>query len=114
MPVRVVAGYDLFRGPGWRLQAGLHCGLGLFGTKDVRLAVGRARHFSGDNRMLFGAHIRFSRTSPSGWGYSATLQSLYTGFRVEELGSGELRQTLNIHPISLFVGVHYSFAAGKI
>ena len=113
MPVRVVAGYDLFRGPGWSVQAGLQCGLGLFGSKDVIPAVGRARHFSNDNRMLFGAQVRFSRTSSSGWGYSATLQHLRSGFKVEELGTLAMPQKLDFNPTSFLVGVHYSFAAGK-
>jgi hypothetical protein len=30
MPIRIVAGYDLFRRFGWRIQAGLPYGLGLF------------------------------------------------------------------------------------
>jgi hypothetical protein len=63
--------------------------------------------------MLFGAHARFSRTSSSGWGYSATLQHLRTGFKAEELGTGELPQKLDFYPTSLLVGVHYSFAGKR-
>ncbi len=108
-PVRICAGYDLLRWAGWSLQVGLQCGLGIFGSQDVRPAVGKARHFYGGARMLLGVHIGITRTPASGWGYSVMLQQLRTSFMVEELGSGELRQKLNFNPISLLVGIQYSF-----
>ena len=108
-PVRISAGYDLLRWSGWNLQAGLQCGLGIFGSQDVRPAVGKARHFYGGARMLLGVHIGITRTLASGWGYSVMLQHLRTSFMVEELGSGELRQKLGFNPISLLVGIQYSF-----
>ncbi len=112
-PVRGFAGYDLLSRSGWRLQAGMQCGFGIFGSKDIHPAVGKARHFYGGARMLLGVHLGITRTLASGWGYSVMLQHLRTSFLVEELGTAELQQKLSFNPISLLAGVQYSFAAGK-
>lgn len=109
VPLRATASYDLLRGSKFRLRAGGQVGVGLHGSTDARPEFGRARHFTGSHRGLFGGHIGAQYTGSTGWGTTFTLQYLRTRLEVSELGTGELPQSLTHESFSVLIGVHRYF-----
>lgn len=109
IPVRLTANYDLFRWAKWRIQAGLQCGVGIFRSTDVHLNVGKSRRFYGDGSLVLGAQVGVTHMIAKGIAVASILQYQGTTFKVEELGTGDLKQTYHFRPLSLSLGLQYSF-----
>ena len=110
IPVRLTAGYDLFRGERWSIHTGVQCGVGIFGTTDVRSNVGKSRRFYGDGSLVLGCQVGVTHALTKGLAATSFLQYQKTSFRVEELGTGDLKQTYDFRPLSLSLGLQYTLS----
>jgi hypothetical protein len=108
-PVRLSMSYDLVRKRSWRLYAGLQGGVGLYRSTDVHLNVGRSRRFYGKGSMLVGGQVGADLSIANGFSITSILQYQRTSFHVEELYTGDLKQTNHFKPLSLSTGLQYTF-----
>jgi hypothetical protein len=109
IPIRLTASYDLFRWERWSIPIGVQCGVGIFQTTDVHFNIGKSRRFYGDGSLLLGAHVGVTHIVTKGLAITSFLQYQKTSFRVEELGTGDLKQTYNFALFALMAGLQYSF-----
>jgi outer membrane receptor for Fe3+-dicitrate len=107
-PVRLTAGYDLFRGELWSIQLGVQCGVALFSSTDVHLNVGKSRRFYGDRNLVMGCQVGTTYIVSKGLAVTSFLQYQSTSFKIEELGTGDLQQTFYFKPVSLLLGLQYT------
>jgi hypothetical protein len=84
--------------------------VGIFGTTDVRSNVGKSRRFYGDGSLVLGCQLGVTRVMTKGLAVTSFLQYQTTSFRVEELGTGDLKQTFDFKPLSLLLGLQYTLS----
>ncbi len=109
LPIRLTANYDLFNWAKWSIQGGLQCGVGIFRSTDVHVHIGKSRRFYGDASLVLGAQVGVTRLIAKGLSIASILQYQRTHFKIEELGTGDLKQAFPFKPLSLSLGFLYSF-----
>ena len=109
VPVRLTADYDILHLARWSIRGGGYVGMAVVGTTDVRPEFGRARHFPRGSHPLYGAQAGVVYSNPNGWGFGVLVHRSVSSFRVAELSTGNLAQTVDLHTWSLLLGVRRSF-----
>ena len=107
-PIWLGINFSLTQNRSWNLYLGPIVGIGIFGERDVRPEFGRARHFKGENDVLYGGQLGIKYIPDSShWRGVLTIHYIRTTFEASELETGDLKQNLKMYPLILGLGVEY-------